>query len=145
MPPAKKRISSPRKKPVHRNKPWFFWLGIIVAVLGMVVTAGVLLRNATPKAQVMAQTQQQVQEQAPMAKGKAPQRQAVISEQYETTQQAQQVGPPLTPNALKEWIDVIVGALNNVGGVFMTMGGAVMLWLNIKEKKQDLEEKEEQT
>ena len=119
-----------RKKPVHRKQPWFFVVGVTIAVLGLVITAGIFLTKAskqTATAQKTMLVQQEQVQQAPMVKGA---RKSVDPLPAET----------FTPDTLKEWISAVTSSLNDLGGLFLTLGGAVMLWLNIKEKKRELAE-----
>ncbi len=129
---VKKKILTQRKKPTHRKQPWFFYAGLAVLILGVGLTVGWISELSKPRPVAVKQTQmlQQEMKVAPTLTAKG--RGTPLPPPAET----------VTPDEVQSWLDVVTEFLGDLAGLFMTAGGAVMLWLNIKEKRKDLAEKE---
>jgi len=128
----KKKILTQRKKPTHRKQPWFFYVGLVILVLGIGLTVSFVFNTVNKPQGVSVQKvqQEQIKAPTPVAKGRV---------------QATPSPVPLdqvmmTPDEVKPWLDMIFEFFNDLIGIFMAAGGGVMLWLNIKEKRREAQE-----
>lgn len=90
-----RKVAHDRKKPIHRTKPWFLYVGLALLLLGLTTLAGTILFS---------------------------------------NHLGSKSSGSITAQGVLSWFDAIMKVFDRLGGALVSVGGGIMVWLNIREK-----------